>query len=90
MIFNKIRNFLTLSSTEPENEWSTWESWQAVQPPSHFQSSIIYDNYVKQCGSVIPLINSVLHSPSANIYKYCFGDFTIFILNRGESIDITE
>lgn len=83
-MFKSLINWTNISNVFSNNsagaEWPTWHSWQLNQPPSHFKSCVIFDYYLSHRLNWYPPSNSVLHTCFSQYYQYCFGDYTILIV----------
>ena len=71
-----------LWSNNPKDEWATWEEWQKLQPPIHYEKSVIYEYFIYYEPNFIPPVNSVVTEANKYLYWYCFGQFTPFIATR--------
>jgi hypothetical protein len=90
-LINWTNNFSTnFSNTASSNEWATWHSWQLNQPPSHFKNCVIFDYYLSHRLNWYPPSNSVCNTCFSQYYQYCFGDYSILIVqptNGSNAID---
>ncbi len=71
-----------MSWNNSNNEWHTWEIWQLNQPNPHFKKSEIFEYYRNYRINFYPPANNILTNNQnvAKYYLYCFGDFTIFLV----------
>lgn len=67
----------TLLYGQPQEEWEIWEEWQKNQSEDHFLKSEIFE-YFKSCQPNFDYPNP---NPDDKYLSYCFGDFTVFLVN---------
>lgn len=83
-------NISNISNNFPSNEWNTWLAWQRNQPPSHFKKCIIFEYYLSQRLNWYPPSNSVLNTCFSQYYQYCFGDYSILIVQPTNGSNVID
>lgn len=77
-------------TSSPQNEWSTWVTWQSNQPLIHYEKSDLYQYYLSYYPNFRPMENAVINGPGAKYYIYCFGDFAVFLVTPANGSNILE
>ncbi|CAH6418450.1 Hypothetical protein HVR_LOCUS158 [uncultured virus] len=91
-MFNSLSNLLTwtTTSTTPQDEWNTWEVWQRVQPPAHYEKSDIFQYYLIYRPEFQVPQHAATTGHHNKAFKYCFGDFTPLVVSSSGSCDIVS
>lgn len=89
-MLGSLSNWLTWTTSTPKDEWTTWEEWQRTQPPSHFEKSDIFQYYLLYKPNFEPPENTVNKGHYSRYFNYCFGDFTILLVNPDSNRDSVE
>jgi len=87
-MFSTLGNWLTWTTTTHKDEWNTWEEWQQKQIPSHYIKSDIFQYYLTQRPQFQPPQHAVNTGYNSQYYNYCFGDFTVLIVNPNGGGDV--
>jgi hypothetical protein len=91
-MLNALASFLKWNiEKEVHNEWIKWENWQKIQAPVHYEKSEIFHYYLTYRPDFQPPFDSVVHNSVASLYySYCFGDFTVFLVNPTLGSDVLK
>src|SRR5271163_1113033 len=78
-MLKNISDWITRKSINIKEEASMWEEWQKNQSVEHFEKSEIYNTYLSYRPNFKIPEYSAIYNANVKYYKYCFGDFTVFL-----------
>src|SRR3972149_4705421 len=85
-----FEDWIKWTNTSTQTEWNTWDEWQRRQPPIHFEKSDMFSYFISKHPDFRPMPYNVLMGYGADYFKYCFGDFTQFIVNPNGGVNALE